>query len=427
MRRKVKNTRPKGTRARSHEAPASIRFCLPMMILGLGGTAVLGLEVRGTRWDGTTFAGQWSGSNGQTVELQANATALGEAIDDIANIDLLTELRGPFGPMAFFLHDGGKVLGDFPGGQTESVSARTLLGEVSIGWNELAGIRLAEPSQWKRANELFEEALQSRSPSQDALISRDQADVKVLQGRLETLDDKGGTFLFANEQRKFQNEKLFGIVFAAGASKPQAAQVLVELTDGSSFMGKIESSDQSVARVAAAFGGTLSLPLANIRRMKFHSDRVEYLSDLKPTTQKSDGVLHAPWTMRADRNVLGEMISLGGRNFERGLGVHSRTELAYPLRGEFAQFAATIGIDDSVRPLGGVVMQILGDGRTLFDSGVVTGSDPPRNILVDVTGVQSLTLLVDYGPGLDASDHADWADARLIRPKNPNSKPGPGS
>jgi len=27
-----------------------------------------------------------------------------------------------------------------------------------------------------------------------------------------------------------------------------------------------------------------------------------------------------------------------------------------------------------------------------------------------------LTLIVDYGEALDVADHADWADARLIKP-----------
>jgi len=123
-----------------------------------------------------------------------------------------------------------------------------------------------------------------------------------------------------------------------------------------------------------------------------------------------------------NRSVLGSPISIGGRTFERGIGTHSRTEISYPIGGEFEQFAATIGIDDAVRPLGSVVMQVKGDGKTLFDSGALTGETPPRDILVDVKGVQTLTLLVDYGDGLDASDHAGWGDARLLRPRAAKGK-----
>jgi len=156
--------------------------------------------------------------------------------------------------------------------------------------------------------------------------------------------------------------------------------------------------------------------------MKFRSDRVEFLSDIKPSAQRIEGVLHDPWPVRYDRNVLENPLSIGGRSFERGLGLHSRTQLSYAIGGEFERFAATVGIDDAVRPLGSVVMQVIGDGKTLFDSGALSGVDPPRDILVDVSGVKTLTLLVDYGEGLDASDHADWADARLLRPRKSTPK-----
>ena len=102
--------------------------------------------------------------------------------------------------------------------------------------------------------------------------------------------------------------------------------------------------------------------------------------------------------------------------FEKGLGVHSRTELAYDLAGAYTTFAATIGIDDAVRPRGSVVFRVLGDGIVLFDSEVLHGYEQPRELTADVTGIQRLTLVVDYGGESDLADHADWGAARLIRP-----------
>ena len=59
---------------------------------------------------------------------------------------------------------------------------------------------------------------------------------------------------------------------------------------------------------------------------------------------------------------------------------------------------------------------MIGDGRVLFESGEITGRDEPRAIRVNIVGVKIIALLVDFGEELDLSDHADWADARLIRP-----------
>jgi len=54
----------------------------------------------------------------------------------------------------------------------------------------------------------------------------------------------------------------------------------------------------------------------------------------------------------------------------------------------------------------------------LFDSGEIGGTDGARDIIVDVAGVKTLTLTVEYGEGLDVSDQADWGDVRLIRPRD---------
>ena len=99
-------------------------------------------------------------------------------------------------------------------------------------------------------------------------------------------------------------------------------------------------------------------------------------------------------------------------------GQYARTRLAYALEGEFERFCATIGIDDAARPRGNVVFRVWGDAEMLFDSGPVTGNDEPRDVRLDVRGVDKLTLLVDFGEQMDLADHADWAAARVIRPVN---------
>jgi hypothetical protein len=37
-------------------------------------------------------------------------------------------------------------------------------------------------------------------------------------------------------------------------------------------------------------------------------------------------------------------------------------------------------------------------------------------VRVDVAGVDRLELAVEYGADLDFGDHANWCDARLVRP-----------
>ena len=60
-----------------------------------------------------------------------------------------------------------------------------------------------------------------------------------------------------------------------------------------------------------------------------------------------------------------------------------------------------------------MVFRLTGDGKTLWDSGLMRGGMPAKPVAVDLHGVKKLTLTVeDGGDGMDF-DHADWADAQI--------------
>ena len=71
-----------------------------------------------------------------------------------------------------------------------------------------------------------------------------------------------------------------------------------------------------------------------------------------------------------------------------------------------------IGVDDETGP-GTVDFQVIGDGKTLYDSGTMTQTSTTKSVSVDVSTVTQLSLVVtDAGDGINY-DHADWANARL--------------
>ncbi|MCA8922696.1 MAG: NPCBM/NEW2 domain-containing protein, partial [Planctomycetes bacterium] len=157
-----------------------------------------------------------------------------------------------------------------------------------------------------------------------------------------------------------------------------------------------------------------------------------YVSDLDPATFKQEfpsGFVFNPetWGFKRDTNVTGGPLKLGGRTFEKGLGVHSYSELNYRLDGEFARFRCVAGLDDSVRRLGmpgfgGAVFRVLLDGkpaREVGEAGLGMRKDSdPKELVIDVSGVATLTLIVDFDPtSLHVLGRANWADAHLIRSK----------
>jgi hypothetical protein len=304
--------------------------------------------------------------------------------------------------------------------QRDALAGRTALGDsVVFPFDRLAAVQLADRKESPRAEELFRSVLAARLPAQDVLVTRNSDDaVETVRGRLVQLNAQRGSFVFGDRTRTLQAGRIFGIVFAAGATPDTRSRypLTIKLSDGSVFSGRMERADTGCVRIATSIGATVHLPLAKVASIRVRSDRVVYLSDLSPVHEQVEGLLHRPWPVLTDRSVSGGPLSIGGRTFDKGLGVHSYTALTYETGGRYETFAATIGIDDSVRPRGSVVFRVLGDEKVLFDSGPMTGRDAPRDIAVDVANVNRLALVVDYAGELDLADHADWGGARLLKP-----------
>jgi hypothetical protein len=110
----------------------------------------------------------------------------------------------------------------------------------------------------------------------------------------------------------------------------------------------------------------------------------------------------------------GGTIRLNGRRHAKGLGVHAGSVVRYRLNGQYAAFLAEVGVDDEVGDGGSVVFQVWADGTKVFDSGLMTGRSATRSVKVDVSRREELRLVVTDGGDGNSSDHADWADARLI-------------
>ena len=60
-----------------------------------------------------------------------------------------------------------------------------------------------------------------------------------------------------------------------------------------------------------------------------------------------------------------------------------------------------------------VVFRVIGDGRTLWKSGVMKFGQAAQPVDVNLKGIKSLLLVVgDARDGINC-DHADWADAKF--------------
>jgi hypothetical protein len=98
----------------------------------------------------------------------------------------------------------------------------------------------------------------------------------------------------------------------------------------------------------------------------------------------------------------------------RGLGVHSLSEITYDLGRAYTTFLSDVGLADYIKEFGSVVFQVWVDGVQVEQSGLMTPGQV-KSFRIDVTGKNTLKLVVTNGDGRGRNDHANWADARLER------------
>ena len=212
--------------------------------------------------------------------------------------------------------------------------------------------------------------------------------------------------------------RIRGLVMARGDAPLEPApgiQAVLETTQGERITGDWLALTASEVRLKPAWGPEFAVPLEQALRLNVLNGRLVFLSDVRPTEVQETSSFDTPHPYRVDRSQGGRALRLGGRVYARGLGVHARSALTYALAGSFHSFEATIGMDSEVGNGGSVIFRVTGDDRPLFQSPVLRGGDAPLPVSVDVSGVLLLRLEVDEADNSDVADHADWAEARLVK------------
>jgi hypothetical protein len=121
-------------------------------------------------------------------------------------------------------------------------------------------------------------------------------------------------------------------------------------------------------------------------------------------------------TIQENKSILGNPLTLDGVVYTSGIGTHAASVITYNIAGKYTTFFSEVGIDQEEDAVGEgyVDFEVIGDGKVLYDSGILT-NDQVAQIDINVTGVQTLTLVATNGIANDIDyDHADWADAELL-------------
>ena len=162
--------------------------------------------------------------------------------------------------------------------------------------------------------------------------------------------------------------------------------------------------------------GASLLASTDVARLPSETERVDrpveridgrFLDALEPVS-----VSQGWGTLQKNRSVWEKPLTIGNRRFLRGLGTHAPSTIVFSLDGQYRRFQAWAGADANTRP--SVTFEVWVDGVQKWHSGLMTRETPAAWVDVDISGAKTLKLVVGDAGDL-TSDHADWAEAKLLR------------
>jgi hypothetical protein len=197
--------------------------------------------------------------------------------------------------------------------------------------------------------------------------------------------------------------------------RPKGAFLEATLGDGTRLgiatVKLVEGNIEATTR----FGRTVRFSLSELTRLHVRSSSVVYLTERERPRAGYQSYVGPTRPYRLDRAVDGQPIRIGGQTYDRGIGMQSRTLLAYRIEPGDHRFQALVGVDERAGPLGSVVFRVLVDRQERFNSSLMTDHDPPKPVDIDLAGGKILILATEFGERGNVRDLADWAEARIIR------------
>jgi hypothetical protein len=377
--------------------------------------------------EGDAIAGEVSALNSKELVITTGSGAVSFGIDKLAVLtrqpsdkasfptaDYWIELVDGSGlPAAEYATQEGTAKLIDPAGRAHKIPTRAIR---SVRFSAAAALEPKLAKQWAE--------ITASKAAGDLLVVRKNDAFDYLEGVIKGLDGESCQFELEGEVIPVKRDKIAGLVYALPriGEQPEALARLLTTQGAKLQLRSLELAGEQLK--VETLGGTIfDLPLAEVIRLDFSSGKVAFLSDLEPEnavftplvgfSQPPQGLLEY-FGYRRDVGFDQGPLKLDGKDFRKGLSLASRTELVYKLPGKFRVFRASVGIDDTTRETGSVRLEIKGDGKLLWQ-GEVRGDAPAQALELEIGGVKRLTILVDYGAGLDVGDRLDLGEAQVSK------------
>jgi hypothetical protein len=287
-----------------------------------------------------------------------------------------------------------------------------VLGTMDLPLEVVASFE-ADPAGQPRSHRRLELLRETSPPSEDRILLTNG---DTLNGFITAV--KGDRILVDSSlgEQEIPIDLILATRFANQPGKvPDGKRAVVHLRHGGRLTTRSVSWRQDAIEARWLRGEVVQIDLEEVSTIEFLGGRWEWLTSHEPVEAQHTPMFSLDWPHRTDVNVLGNPLRIGGERFNRGIGVHSRSLLAFELRGRYREFVTAFGLDDESGPLADVDVSIRVDGQTRFEQKSIKANRLNGPIRLNITDASRLDLLVDFGQNGDIQDRFDWIEPGLIR------------
>jgi len=236
--------------------------------------------------------------------------------------------------------------------------------------------------------------------NQDLLVKWGQERLNGLAGTIP--DGKGTSLNFILEGRDsalpidVTNKAVQGFIFVNKLSTEAPATLckVYDVHQNLLVASKVEAKEGGDVVVTTVSGVKLTYPRPLLARLDYSTTKRVFLSDLDPQILQETPVEENTDRFTRDKTTTGSLLKLTGQTFGKGLFLPATTKLAYKLDGEYTEFNAVVGVDDTVGGKRAARLLIEGDGKELF-LGEFKKNDKRRDIKLNLKDVQELRITVE--------------------------------
>ncbi|HAH44103.1 MAG TPA: hypothetical protein DCM07_04475 [Planctomycetaceae bacterium] len=251
-----------------------------------------------------------------------------------------------------------------------------------------------------------------------AYVTTQDGNVHRVSGEVVGMNEQSLLFQYQGQQREVNLDRVVGLVLQKNRVKPEsklALQSLMTLIGNTQIPGVVEWNEGATASITMPWGDRFSINKDYLESVKTVNARSVSLVEIQPDSVTQVPFFNQQYPYQINKSLIGQPLKIGTQSFSKGICVHARTVLVYQLGKNFEKFQTSPGLQAETGALGNVAVKVMADQKILFENPEFTSATKTESLDLDVTGCETLTLVVDFGKNQDVGDRFVWGNPRLIR------------